>query len=61
MGKARGITAMRHIITSKPPMTLEQFEAEFKQLLRECEDAGLDVEEFCQLAEAILEQGWSQA
>lgn len=39
-------------------MTLDQFEAKLKALLREAEEAGLDVEEFCQIAESVLEAGW---
>lgn len=40
-------------------LTLEKFEQRFKALLLECEDSGLDVDEFCQLAEDILQSGWA--
>ena len=40
-------------------MTLEQFASELKALLRKAEDAGLDVDEFCELAEHILATSWS--
>ncbi len=40
-------------------MTIEQFVVELKSLLRKAEDAGLDVEELCTLAEHVLENGWS--
>lgn len=39
-------------------MTLEQFETKLKALLREAEDAGLAVDDFCELAEYVLAQGW---
>lgn len=39
-------------------MTIEDFAARLKQLLREAEDAGLDVDEFCEVAEHILETSW---
>lgn len=40
-------------------MTLEQFAEEFKELLRRTREAGLDLDEVCGLAEAILEGEWS--
>jgi hypothetical protein len=40
-------------------MTLQEFEHKLKELLRAAEDSGLDVEEFCQLTEHILENGWA--
>jgi hypothetical protein len=40
-------------------LTLEEFADKLMALLREAEDSGLDVEEFCQVAEHILETGWS--
>ena len=39
-------------------LTLEEFAAQLKALLRRAEDSGLDVEDFCNLAESILESGW---
>jgi hypothetical protein len=39
-------------------MTLEQFAEELKALLKKAEDSGLDVDEFCAIAEHILENGW---
>jgi len=39
-------------------LTLEDFERELKALLRRADDSGLDVDEFCELAEYILEKGW---
>ena len=39
-------------------MTLEQFVERLRALLREAEDSGLDVEDFCQLAEEIIASGW---
>jgi hypothetical protein len=39
-------------------MTIEQFAEELKALLRKAEDAGLDVDEFCEIAENILANGW---
>lgn len=41
-------------------MTIEQFEAKLKALLAEAEKAGLDVEEFCQVAEHIIAYGWKE-
>jgi hypothetical protein len=41
-------------------MTIEQFMAELKALLRKAEDAGLDVDEFCEVAEHILANGWEE-
>ena len=38
--------------------TLKDFERDFKALLSLCESIGLDVEEFCNLAESILQNGW---
>lgn len=38
--------------------TIEDFERELKALLRKAEDAGLDVEDFCQLVEDIIASGW---
>ena len=40
--------------------TLEDFEREFKVLLRKAEDAGLVVYEFYQIAEYVLEQSWEE-
>jgi hypothetical protein len=39
-------------------MTLEQFAEKLKALLREAEDNGLDIDDFCQLAEEIIAGGW---
>lgn len=41
-------------------MTLEQFITELKALLRKAEDAGLDPDEFCDVAELILQNGWDE-
>lgn len=41
-------------------LTLEEFVQEFKRLLRRADDSGLDAEEFCQLAEKILQAGWGE-
>lgn len=40
--------------------TLEDFEREFKALLRKAEDAGLVIDEFCEIAEHVLEQSWEE-
>ena len=42
----------------EPLMTLEEFAKKFKALLKEAQDSGLDIEEFCQITENILETGW---
>ncbi len=39
-------------------MTYEQFETRLKALLREAEDAGLDKDDFCAIAEHVLEHSW---
>ena len=39
--------------------TLEDFERELKALLRKAEDAGLEVDQFCELAEFVISDGWS--
>ena len=39
-------------------MTIEEFAAYLKELLRKAEDSGLDVEEFCAVAEDIIANGW---
>lgn len=41
-------------------MTLEQFEAKLKELLRKAEKAGLDPEKLCEIAEFILGDGWRE-
>lgn len=41
-------------------MTLEEFAKELKALLRKAEDSGLEVEDFCQLAEEIVAEGWGE-
>ena len=38
---------------------MEWFSEKFKELLREAEDKGCDVEELCTIAENILEHGWN--
>lgn len=38
--------------------TIGDFIAELKALLRKAEDAGLDVDEFCEVAEHILATSW---
>jgi hypothetical protein len=43
-----------------PKLTLEEFAEEFKLLLREAEDSGLDYEEFCAVAEHILSTSWAE-
>lgn len=39
-------------------LSLEEFEQQLKALLRRAENSGLDVDEFCELAEHILEHEW---
>ena len=39
-------------------LTLEQFQAQLKALLRRAQDSGLDVDEFCSIAEHILSTDW---
>lgn len=41
-------------------MTIEQFEQRLKALLQQAEDAGLEVEEFCEVAEYVIETGWGR-
>lgn len=38
--------------------SLNDFAEEFKALLRKAEDAGLEVDDFCTLAEGIIDVGW---
>lgn len=40
------------------PITIEEFVVLLQALLRRAEDSGLEVEEFCQVAEDILQSGW---
>lgn len=40
-------------------LTLAEFEKQLKALLRRADDSGLDVDEFCELAETILQTGWA--
>ena len=40
------------------PMDMKKFAEKLKALLREAEDAGLDVDDFCQIAEEIIANGW---
>ena len=42
-------------------MTLEEFATKLKALLREAEDAGLEIDDFCQLAEDIIAGGWRES
>ena len=42
------------------PYTLEDFANELKALLRKAEDAKLEVDDFCQLAEDIIASGWEE-
>ena len=41
-------------------LTIEEFEKQLKALLRRASDSGLDVDEFCELADAILQTGWDK-
>lgn len=41
-------------------MTLLQFREKLKKLLREAENSGLEVEDFCEIAEYVLENGWGK-
>lgn len=40
-------------------MTMIEFAERLKALLREAEDAGLPVDDFCKVAEHILETSWA--
>jgi hypothetical protein len=42
-----------------PELTLEQFASELKALLRKASEAGLDPDDFCAVAEHILESDWA--
>ncbi len=41
-------------------MTYEEFAKALKALLREAEDTGLEVEDFCAIAEHILATSWAE-
>ncbi len=39
-------------------MTLEQFEEQLKELFRKAEDSGLKKDDFCEIAEYVIANGW---
>jgi len=41
-------------------MTIEQFLEQLKALLRKAEEAKLDMNEVCEVAEHILQNGWDE-
>jgi hypothetical protein len=41
-------------------MTIEQFEAKLKALLREAKESGLDTEEICATTEHVIAYGWNK-